>query len=276
MAIGTKLKELIDERIKNFLGYGDPDSPIWLIGMEEGVNGREKDTEDSNKDRLKKCDGKTFCDIKYAQDSCWKGNFYRLYELLLMLESDKNREAFVKDYKDSEEMKELVGQMGKLSKNGHSNCLFEFNPIPFRKPSNKKNASLSEKKGTFLWTNYICDLNKKNPRHNFLKGIYKDRISLIKTEILKNKPKIVIFYGLGYKWCHFKEGVWGDELEKTFEPENIGNYRNGDGANLYYSNMNYKKDNISYKTYIFIIPHCSAIPSPNYKLIGEKIKEIIK
>ena len=35
---GEEFKILIQERIKNFWGYGNLDSPYWFIGMEEGYN----------------------------------------------------------------------------------------------------------------------------------------------------------------------------------------------------------------------------------------------
>ena len=35
-------KEIIEDRIENFLGYGNLDSEIWFIGMEEGFGDKKE------------------------------------------------------------------------------------------------------------------------------------------------------------------------------------------------------------------------------------------
>jgi hypothetical protein len=40
------LKKLIENRINNFLGYGNIDSDIWFVCMEEGFAGGLEDLED--------------------------------------------------------------------------------------------------------------------------------------------------------------------------------------------------------------------------------------
>lgn len=39
----NELRRLVRDRIDNFLGYGDPESDVWVMGMEEGGCSRDEE-----------------------------------------------------------------------------------------------------------------------------------------------------------------------------------------------------------------------------------------
>ena len=254
-----KLYKLIEERITNFLGYGNPKSKIWFIGMEEGANEEERlewypegiynqnhrdkyyinwfEAREKNiKQEADKAFGDQRTDTEY---NLWNNSgFPKLYKLLLFLLDRKNWKLEMK-----EELTEYL----------HDNvCLLEFNPIPFRKNKGKF-------VGTFFWTDYV-KLYGPNPLGKFINYISKRRIKLIKDKIKFYHPEIVIFYGLSYNWCYLKEKLWGEKE-----------------SNLYHSTITHKDETgANFKTHIFIIPHCSDRSANKYPEIGKRIIEISK
>jgi hypothetical protein len=243
MGLNPDLVELIEKRIETFMGYGDPHSKIWLIGMEEGVSEKLKEGDYISIFANANCN---FNDIdsslwKIKQDeSFWGWRFNKMWRLLSFLEG--NKDAF-EEGMDTENMKELRIFLGKKEKGSkYSNCLIEFNPVPFY--INK----------TLLWFDYV--LPRYGTRNKFLREINQRRVKLIKENIKCYSPKVVVFYGLTYKkfYLEFCENMVSQRISIN------------ESLSIYFFEIN--------KTKVFIIPHCSdrkGGTSRKYKLIGEEI-----
>jgi hypothetical protein len=244
--VSDDLNKLIKERIENFLGYGDPSSPIWLIGMEEGV---PKDLSAQDYIRMfNKNSENTFRDIEYSAwgditkstKPFWGKNYYKMWRLLLFLGG--NKDSFENSV-HAEKMQELKRFLGKSNKGPvHSNCLLEFNPIPFYKGK------------SILWSNYVIAEHKN--LDNFLDKMQKDRVDLIRKNIDMFGPKLIICYGVSGEYL----GGFKKLSDSEFEEISI------DKIKIYHSKFR--------DTNIFIIPHpsdWSRISDKTYHSIGKEI-----
>lgn len=257
------LNQLIDDRVENFLGYGDFNSKIWFIGMEEGGLPMEdgkikgKNAMDYYINLFETNKRKTFDDIENSDwQKAWGGKFHMLYRLSLYLENNKDVfHEYNKNFKS--DFRKNFGKLKRDSK-GFSNCFLEFNPIPFRKSS----------KGSFFWR-YIAGKNYGEDVHNresFLNYIRDKRLELLKDQLELCKPEIVIFYSK----------IYGDYLlplaNGNSKPIVIGDIiKNRKGKKIRekisISFFNYKRSKI------FVIPHCSyhGMSLKLFEKIAEKI-----
>lgn len=231
-------KELIENRIKNFWGYGNLNSDIWFIGMEEGFHGTLADLEN----RFNRTKDKSVIDLQndmadvkdhmkwFLSNSGIQRTWWKLILILLTLKSEENiTNDKIKEFQKKE--------FGRLNSN---HCSLEFMPLPCR----------STKKKDWFYEQFGIDYLKTRKRYH--DKIMPLRIKLFQDLIENYKPKIVICYSFSYikKW---KE-IIGCNLSKK--------------KNLYYC----KKD----KTNFFVIPHPTArgMTNNDWNEIAQNIKLI--
>lgn len=180
-------KELIENRIENFWGYGNLNSKIWFIAMEEGTNGNLKELNQ----RFIKTKNKSVLDCKNDMlDVPEHIRFYsgakpplqstmsKLIRVLLNILNPLNI--------DTEDVRRFQrDEFGRLNSN---HCSLEFMPLPVPKSD--------------MWIYNCTDIDYLKDRESYHKRIMPLRIKLFNNLIIKYKPKIVIFYSLKYfdKW----------------------------------------------------------------------------
>jgi hypothetical protein len=182
---GEKFKILIQERIKNFWGYGNLDSPYWFIGMEEGYN----EDKEILHDRFTATAHKQICDIYddlkvdpghviwFEKGAEIQPTYKRLIEMLLYAETKKHAEK--------EEVREF--QINRLGRKNGNHALLELMPLPSK--------SVAEKD----WLYAESDVEGLSSRKDYLDTYKSDRIEALRNLIKKHKPKYVICYSLSYQ-----------------------------------------------------------------------------
>ena len=182
---GEEFKILIRERIKNFWGYGNLDSPYWFIGMEEGYN------EDNEVllDRFTATAHMQTCDI-YDDLKVDPGHVYwfedgapiqptyrRLIEMMIYAETGS--------HPDKEAIREF--QIKQLGRKQSDHALLELMPLPSK--------SIAEK--DWLYTN--SGVEGLSSRKDYLETYKFERTEALRNLIEKYKPKYVICYSLSYQ-----------------------------------------------------------------------------
>ncbi len=232
------IKELIENRIDKFWGYGNLQSDIWFIGMEEGFSGDQNEL----KIRFEKTYDRSVIDIKNDMKDIkdhmkWfygKPNIQRTWSkliLILLSITTNNTEP------TNEEIRKFQKNLfGRLNSN---HCLLEFMPLP----------SKSIKAQDWMYGELNIDYLKT--RKTYIDNIMPKRIRLLKEMIQINEPKALIFYSFTY----LKE--WKSMVNNEFEPS--------DGIHI----------NSSGKEKYFIIPHPTAhgMTKAQWNNIAQKIKE---
>lgn len=179
--------DLIKNRIKKFWGYGSLESPVWYVGMEEGLN-PTIDTKELDI-RFKSADGMATVDMRkdmahlaghmkwFNKDSpiqpTWK------YPIALYL--------YLKNHRipTKEEIREHQGLvLGDKQKK--ESTTIELMPLPSQKTS----------ESTWLYKNY--GVPGLNSREEYLNTYRPKRVQELKHLIEKYSPKLVIFYSIGY------------------------------------------------------------------------------
>jgi hypothetical protein len=230
-------KELIENRIHSFWGYGNLNSDIWLIGMEEGFHGSLADLEVRFKQTMDRSVIDLQDDMKDVQDhmqwfrdaSSSQPTWRKLIFILLSLDCKNADNEQIKLYQRKE--------FGRLNSN---HCSLEFMPLPCRSIS----------KADWFYSDFGIDYLAS--RKLYLERIMPTRIIIFRKLINEHSPKVVMMYSLGYKneW----QEIIGCETEKI--------------GDVYYAKQG--------KTNFFIIPHSTAHGKTNddWKKITETIKRL--
>lgn len=231
-------KELIEKRINKFLGYGNLDSDIWFIGMEEGFDGNLADLENKfnrtkDKSVIDLQDGMT--DVQghmnwLSPNSNIQRTWGKLIRILLTLKSnEKVTNDRIKEFQKKE-----------FCRSNSNHCNLEFMPLPCRSTKNKD------------WFYNKFEIDYLKTRKKYLDKITPLRIKLFQKLIKKYKPKIIICYSFDYlkNW----KNIIGCDLS---EEKNFHHCR---------------KD----KTDFFVIPHPTARGKTNnhWDEIAQNIKQI--
>lgn len=174
----------LDKFAHHFIGYGNLDSPLWFIGMEEGGGNSKEEIEL----RLKawkdlNCPNVTdICDFheriehgflfkgKVKLQKTW-AKLIAFQLSLIGLESSK------------EELRTF--QRDNLGRSDSNNALLELMPLP--SPGIKK-----------WFYNSFSTLPYLESRKKYFNEMIDMRILMLQREINKYKPRIVLFYGFGY------------------------------------------------------------------------------
>jgi hypothetical protein len=182
---GEEFKVLIQERIKNFWGYGNLNSPYWFIGMEEGYSEKNEVL----LDRFTATAHQQICDI-YDDLKVDPGHVYwfengapiqptyrRLIEIMLYAETKK--------HPDKEAIREFqIKQLGRQTSN---HALLELMPLPSK--------SIAEKD----WLYAESGIDSLESRRDYLETYKGERIEALRALIEQHKPKYVICYSLSYQ-----------------------------------------------------------------------------
>lgn len=248
-----ELRKELDHFIKGFYGYGNLESDIWFIGMEEGggatleeIKSRlevwkalgeekvvdayefhEKITDDKGKNF-----GFLFRENNPAIQRTWRG----LIKLLL---------AYKEQASSADETKEKqIYGWGRLSSD---NCLLELFPLP------------SPNANDFHYTEWLNDENFT--RDTYKKEIVGHRILGIQELIEINKPKIVVFYGKAY----------GDKYKA------IAGLNGSDLVELKINSEKSAKIFVGSPTSYVFIPHPTAhgMSDAYYQQLGKALKDRI-
>ena len=198
-------KELLWDFSNKFLGYGNIKAPIWFIGMEPGSPDNKKLLEkffnvwaDRNKPAID--------DVKASHLQIGHSHYTRFFEkpviyertwgglIKILFAIDGNNEFTIEDVKKYQRDK-----FGQLNSN---HCILELFALP------AKNI-----KAQYWDKHYRKHFNIT--KAEFFNKQLKNRISILKNLIIKNKPKSIIFYGTSYK------NYWEEVAECKIDKVNI-------------------------------------------------------
>lgn len=191
-------RELIENRINNFLGYGNINSDIWFVCMEEGFGGTQEDL----KLRLNVTKDKTVIDIqndmmdvpdhmRYFVDGHppIQRTWSKMIIMLLTFDSEGVSTEDIRKYQRT--------KLGRLIGN---HCILDFMPLP--------SCSTNEED----WSYKDFGIDYLENRSIYLQEIMPIRVKLFQKHIKEQRPKNVIFCSRTYlpRWseiagCEFKE-----------------------------------------------------------------------
>lgn len=197
--------ELLQNRIEKFLGYGNLESDIWFVGIEEGFNG----TMENLMTRLKATQNGSMFDIrrsmrdvedhmKWFQDSA---NIQPTWGKIIRILLNVNEEEDI----DKEQIREY--QINELGDIRADHALLELLPLPSSSTDDKD------------WIYNQFDLDYLQTREAYEDKVLPYRIKLFQNIINEYKPKVVIFYSKRF----FNKGVWGEIANCKFEETEINN-----------------------------------------------------
>jgi len=195
----------INDFCNSFLGYGNPNGAYWFIGMEEGGGNSYEDIEDrltawtrNNKN--------TYEDLYSFHQNINITNLFShppkiqatWSKLIRIILSNKA----IKNITSSE-----IGtyQVDRLGRNKDETLLLELLPLPSPSTSHWIYGDYSD----------LPYLNSRKLYRNFMLPI---RIGLIKTQVKKYLPKVIVFYGLSYKkhWEEISDVKYTEVMEGLF------------------------------------------------------------
>lgn len=184
-SFGEEFNELIRERIKNFWGYGNLDSDIWFVGMEEGYNEENEVLYDRFKATAHGQIFDIYGDLKvdpghvywFEDGAPIQPTYRRLIEMVIFKETGK--------FPDKEVIREF--QIKHLGRKGTNHALLELMPLP----------SKSIKAKDWLYTE--TTMEGLSSRKEYLETYKPQRIEALRKLIEEHKPKHVICYSLTYK-----------------------------------------------------------------------------
>jgi hypothetical protein len=181
---GDDFKVLIQERIKNFWGYGNLDSEVWFVGMEEGYN----ETNEILFERFKATAHKAVFDI-YDDLKVDPGHVYWFEEnaptqptyrplIYIQLYLQTRKEPTI------EEIRQY--QIKQFGRSNSDHAVLELMPLP----------SKSIKESDWLYT--ASGVEGLSSRKEYLATYKPQRVSELHTLIQQHKPKLVLFYSRTY------------------------------------------------------------------------------
>jgi len=251
-------QDIIQNRIKNFWGYGSLESPVWLVGMEERFDssrlGEYELEKQFNYTKENSING--MLDVKRSDMSKWK-------EL-------SNLSPFLK-YAELQKTWKLPIYLYLYLKNSNKDIITNINVLNFQInilcDSSINEASTIELSplpafSTNEWTYGKYGIFEMETRNKYYKNFLPERAERIKELVNKYKPKLVIFYSSNQK-THLPR--WVQIIGKI--PELISNPENR--LSMYFANNG--------NTSFCIIPQPTAgVSYSELNEYAEKIKERIK
>lgn len=207
LADKTEMKELIERRLQNFFGYGSLGAPVWFVGMEEGL-GHKTDIEKKLAIRFRAADGKHTIDmrrdlIELTEHMKWfvpGGSIQPTwkYPIALYLYLKNGKEVF-KEHIRAHQI-EVLGDIARKV-----TTTVELMPLPSQKAD----------ESTWLYKKYGID--GLSSRKDYLATYKKMRALKLRELIGKHKPRLIIFFSLGYRkdW-EFVMGAEAKEVTPQF------------------------------------------------------------
>lgn len=173
---------LIVKRLKNFWGYGNLKSSIWLIGMEEGLGKNEG----FPLERFQVTDGKSVVDITdnietdhkrwFKSKASTQPTYRKLIYILLYLEL--KRKPTIEEIRDFQ-----INEFGRTESN---HAILELMPLPAK--SIKKTD----------WIYQDMPLIGLTDREEYLASYKPNRVQALRLLIEQYQPKLVLFYSRTY------------------------------------------------------------------------------
>lgn len=189
---------LLEEYINGFYGYGSYDAKYWFIGTEEGIR-KPKDPNKKLEDKIRKklnmwhdLGGQELLDLRlfhlaldpnddrFAEHAkldvvAWRA----VIHVLLCIGGEKPKKRTVREY-----------QSNKLArKAGTESSLLELLPLP----------SPGLRRWLELYVKHSSALPFLESRPKYVDHVMPDRVKQLRAQIEKNKPKLVLFYGMSYR-----------------------------------------------------------------------------
>lgn len=239
--IGEDFRYLIEERIKNFWGYGSLEATTWFIGMEEGLDSNA--TQEQLIARFKSAHGKATVDMRRDMQEVkdhirwfspnppiqqsWK------YPIALYLYLKNKRVPTTEEIREYQS-KSLGDDLLKET------VAIELMPLP----SNKAHQS--------TWKYSDVDVVGLITRDEYLKTYKPERVKKLAKLLKEYRPKYAIFYSKTY----FED--WANVIGVTPKEVTEGMYLA-------------KVDN----TLCCVIPQ-GSYPGMSYKRVYEFVEEILK
>lgn len=203
------IKDILEEYLKGFYGYGNLGSDFWFIGKEEAGGESQKDIEarlnawkESNKcevadmyefhDKIfsyKSPESSTTDLSRLFDNTSRKFKLQKTWAGLIKLQLAFN-EAY--DGKNYSIIKKY--QSGSLGRFDSPNCLLELFPIS--SPSSKK-FEISE------WS----DIEYLKDRKSYKQALTKIRINKIRKLIQEHKPTVVVFYSTDKEYLDYWQQI---------------------------------------------------------------------
>jgi len=184
--------ELLTDFSKHFFGYGSYQAPVWLVGMEEGMDGGGS--------------GVFFNEIKGRLDAWRERGKQELEDLVGYHHAIGKADLFTEDAKIQRTWRQLISfllgyegraavtseavrsyQRNRLGRtNVAESCLLELFPLP--SPGIKD-----------WYYQFHSRLEPFGSRGAYLDSLGKFRIKHLRERIEKHRPKLVVFYGTTYR-----------------------------------------------------------------------------
>ena len=181
---GDDLKLLIQERIKNFWGYGNLESRVWFVGMEEGYNEKTESLEA----RFRSTAGKQVFDVFeslkgdeghvvwFKKGARTQPTYRPLIFLLLYMRTGKT--PSLEDIRQYQ-----IEEFGRASSDM---AALELMPLPSK--------SINERD----WIYAPFGIEGLSSRKEYLKTYKPERVRALRELIKQHEPRLVVFYSLTY------------------------------------------------------------------------------
>ena len=230
---------LIKERIKNFWGYGNLNSDVWFVGMEEGCDGSiskliKRFEATSSGEVFDICDdmqGDADHMAWFKEGAPTQATYRKLIYLLLYFQTSK--EPSLEDIRQY--------QISHFGRKNNDHAVLELMPLPAR--------SLKEKD----WVYASSGIEGLSSRREYLKKYKPERIKRLCELIQGHKPKVVICYSMVYleDWMQIITAQFQEVIPKK---------------------LHVAKDD---STIYAIVPHSVAhgVSNNDWKQIAEKIMD---
>lgn len=175
---------LIQERIKNFFGYGNLESDIWFVGMEEGFDG----SMDLLYERFKTTSNKVVCDI--VEDMQTSPDHLRWFEDNAPTQKTYRPLIYIHLYLKNgieptlEEIRQF--QISLFGRKESDHTVLELMPLP----------SKSIKEADWLYGDF--NIEGLGSRKEYLRSYKPERVQDLQKLINEHQPKLVLFYSRTY------------------------------------------------------------------------------
>lgn len=181
---GDNFEILVQKRIKNFFGYGNLNSDVWFVGMEEGFDS----SMELLRERFKTTSDKVVCDIvenmqtspdhlRWFADSAPTQKTYRpLIFIHLYLKTGKEPTL--------EEIRQF--QINSFGRKTADHATLELMPLP----------SKSIKESDWLYGDF--NIEGLSSRKEYLETYKSKQVHKLQELIHQHRPKLVLFYSRTY------------------------------------------------------------------------------
>lgn len=183
-------KEKIEEYMNNYYGFGNWNSNIWFIGMEEGggyeeeeVNKRIESWYTTKKDLI---DNKAHHERIGLTQFFEKGTLQKTWMRLIRLKLSIEGKLSGISSKDTEIIREV--QKNSWGRIDSDNALLDLFPLP---SPNAKDWFYNKK---FNWT----EIEYLKNRESYRDALETQRTQYLRDKISKHSPRVVIFYSKEY------------------------------------------------------------------------------